>query len=767
MSNKYNDKKLLVLGGAFVHVKLIKSAQELGAYVIVTDNVPFENSPGKKIADEYWDLNIFDVDGIIEKSKLEGINGVISCWLDPCQRVYQKICEKLSLPCYGNEQQFFKMTDKQAFKEMCKENNVDVIIEYTEDDVKNHTIVFPVFVKPVDSRGSRGQKVCFTYDELEEGIVEAKKESSNGNVIIEKYIDSGHEFQVTYFYVDGEPYLVRTTDSYTGSESNHLEKVVACAVSPSKYTDIYLKTAHEKVINMFSKLGVKNGPIFMQGFYDEGIFRFFDPGLRFPGVDYELTYEQVFGISIPQLMVEFAFEGKISINELPRDGMNLRGNYSGILFPTLVAGKITNMDSVNDVRKHDSVISCWPRVDVGETIGWDYNVNQRFGEIDILAKDKYELCNEIQNVQNKLRILDENGNDMTFEVFDTKRIVEEINSNMDVRIITQDDLVNAGCMDISAVIDVCEQAFIEYAKNNVVIPDKISVIFNQETQDRINCLPAAILKERIYGMKWVSVFPNNPHLRNVPNLSAVILLSELKSGFPVAFMEGSLCSNLRTGAVGAVAAKYLSRENSEIIGFIGAGEQAKSHFLSIMNVKPNIKICKVSSRTHKSELKFIEQMKRFYPHVRYVACNSNYQEAVDNADIIVTAISGQEKILKDNWIKDGAFYCHVGGLEDDFGVPQKADKIIVDNWEMVKHRTQTISQMYQNGLLSDKDIYANLDEIIMHKKAGRENENEFIYFNSVGMSFVDVSLANWMYKKVVEKGNGITIKMKNKSMFEY
>ena len=120
-------KKILVLGSASVHVKLIKAAQEMGIYTITTDNVPYEESPGKQVADEYWDFNIYDVDGIVKKAKEASIDGVISGWLDPCQRPYQQICTLLGVPCYGTEEQFYKMTDKHAFKKMCAENGVEIV----------------------------------------------------------------------------------------------------------------------------------------------------------------------------------------------------------------------------------------------------------------------------------------------------------------------------------------------------------------------------------------------------------------------------------------------------------------------------------------------------------------------------------------------------------------------------------------------------------------------------------------------------------------
>ena len=341
-----------------------------------------------------------------------------------------------------------------------------------------------------------------------------------------------------------------------------------------------------------------------------------------------------------------------------------------------------------------------------------------------------------------------------------------MNFKRNICILTQQDLVDAGCFDMNAAVRVTEEALVSYANGDVIFPDKVSMVFDQATQDRINCLPAGFRSKKVYGMKWVSVFPDNPHSRNLPNLSATILLSEIESGFPIAFMEGTMCSNMRTAAVSSVAAKYLAVKEPKSIGFIGCGEQAKSHFLGMKTVFPSLKTCRVSSRTEASEMKFEEQLRRFAPDVEFVRCKGDYRAAVEGCDIIVTAISGQEKILQADWIHPGAFYCHVGGLEDDFGVALKADKIVTDYWAAVKHRTQTISQMYQQGLLSDEDIHADLYEIVTGQKPGRENDQEFTYFNGVGVSYVDIALSYWMYQKAAEKGIGTNIVMQDKSMFE-
>lgn len=415
-------KKLLILGSAFVHVKLIKAAQKMGIYTITTDNVAYEESPGKQVADDYWDFNIYDVDGIVAKAQEVGIDGVISGWLDPCQRPYQQICERLNLSCYGTEEQFFKMTDKHAFKKMCVENGVDIIPEYSIEEANGGRVDFPVFVKPVDSRGSRGQSVCYNTEQLLSAIEFAKSESSNGDILIEKYMKDVHEFQVTYFFINGETYLIRTVDSYCGSEENHLEKVVACAISPSQYTQLYLENAHENVIKMFKNMGYKNGPIFMQGFEDHGKFRFFDPGLRFPGVDYEMIYKHVHETDILEAMVQIALNGSCNEFLLPKNGVWLNGMRAAVLFPTVAAGEVKEVEGVDRLEKMDSVVSFLPRCGKGDVITWAYNVNQRSAEIDIVAENTESLKNEIRTVQQAYKVYDSNNLDMTLEIFDVNRI---------------------------------------------------------------------------------------------------------------------------------------------------------------------------------------------------------------------------------------------------------------------------------------------------------------------------------------------------------
>ena len=332
--------------------------------------------------------------------------------------------------------------------------------------------------------------------------------------------------------------------------------------------------------------------------------------------------------------------------------------------------------------------------------------------------------------------------------------------------LSQEDLIQAGAFDLQMAMKALQDGLFKFKDNRILFPDKIVQIFNEETQERINCLPATLLDENVCGMKWVSVFPPNPRRFGVQNLSAIIVLSEIEKGFPICVMDGTLCSNMRVAAMGATAADVLARKDAESIGFIGAGEQAKMHLLGMKSVRPGLKICRVAAISTAEEEAFIRDLSPLMPDMEFVACNTVLKDAITDSDIIVTATSAQAPLLKAEWIKKGAFYSHIGGWEDEYDVVKMANKIVCDDWETVKHRTQTVSRCYKDGIISDADIYGNLIDILAGEKPGRENDEEFIYFDAVGLAYVDVSIAHAMYERAKSAGAGTWSYLQENMIFE-
>lgn len=408
----FEGKRILVLGGSFQHCKVVRAAHELGMKVYVTDYL--ENSPAKALADVALKYDVKDTEQIVSFCKAEQIDAVINTSLDPCQIPYAKICHELGLPCFGSLEQFRIMTDKRLFKECCKKYGVDIIETFTEEDVKECRAdgVFPILIKPVDSRGSRGQTVCYRREDVDAAIKLAKAESNAGEIIIEKYMGGYRDFTVAYLVIDGVAILVRTGDRYVGKREKGMDKVAIASSSPSRYAPIYLNTVHNKIINMIKGIGIKNAPVFFQGFVDGDTVRFYDPGLRFSGGEYESLFLEATGIDLIKLLVEYSVTGRFKKLKMDADISNINGMRIMQLDPILNAGKIGNILGVENVKKHKNVVTFFTRYSVGERVPECNDVRKRFAEIGIVCKSKKEVTDVCRFIQQELKVLDDQGNSL-------------------------------------------------------------------------------------------------------------------------------------------------------------------------------------------------------------------------------------------------------------------------------------------------------------------------------------------------------------------
>lgn len=425
-----SNHKLLIIGGAFQHCKLVEAARNMGVTTYVVDYLPVEKAPAKQIADYHYEYNITDYDEIVALCKREHIDGALSAYLDACQIPYQEICERMGYPCFGSKEQFRLLTDKTAFIRKCIECGVDVIPQYTEQDFSREEdcpAEFPVFVKPCDSRGSRGQTICRSFAEMSDAVAFAKSESKTGNVIIEKFMGDKQDFSMSYLVIDGVPHLVRTGDRYVGAPETKMNKSAICGVSPSGYLDLYLNKIDEKIKRFISAVGIKNGPVFMQGFVDGDVIRFYDPGLRFPGIEYDRMYEKATGTNICKALVLYALTGAIPADHVASDPVaSLNGKRAADLFIVLKPGVIRRIEGLSDIMSDERIISFFQKATIGDRIEACYNVNQRFGEFDIVAENTRELANIIDHIYEKLHVYDTDGNDMIFAQFDTRKLKEVI-----------------------------------------------------------------------------------------------------------------------------------------------------------------------------------------------------------------------------------------------------------------------------------------------------------------------------------------------------
>lgn len=410
-------KKLLVLGGVFQHCKVVETAKEKGIKVYVTDYL--KDSPAKKKADVALDYDVNDIESIVDYCRQEGMDGVINTSLDSCQLPYLNICDRLKLPCYGGKKQFEILTNKKYFNEYCALYGIDTIDTYSANDIKKFS--FPVLVKPTDSRGSRGQTICRSKDEVNEAVKFARMQSPTNSVIIEKYLERAQDFTAAYLFANGNPFLLRTGDRYTGTEENGLNNVAIACSSPSKYTDLYIKNAHSKVINMLKGIGIKNGPVYFQGFIDGEKVRLYDPGYRFSGGEYEKLFLKATGIDLMDILIDFSITGEMKMLD--------RENYSGLngmrvfhLDPTIVGGKIQRIEGVDNIKRREYVETVNFRYKEGDLVEECRDVRRRLAEICILTPNKQFELETLRYIQKELKVYSENGENMICNEFNLEQI---------------------------------------------------------------------------------------------------------------------------------------------------------------------------------------------------------------------------------------------------------------------------------------------------------------------------------------------------------
>ena len=308
-------------------------------------------------------------------------------------------------------------------------------------------------------------------------------------------------------------------------------------------------------------------------------------------------------------------------------------------------------------------------------------------------------------------------------------------------------------LTMAETIDVVEKAFEAHGKGKTQMPPKSYLFFSNGD---LRVMPAYLSPEDIAGVKIVSSHPNNPK-KGLPTVMALIILNDPKTGEPMAIMDGKYITDMRTGAAGGIAAKYLARKDSRVVGMIGSGAQAKTQLLALAEVITIDKV-KVSSRTKSHAIRFTEEMSRTLD-LNIVPTDSN-EEAVRNSDIVVTTTPSRKPIVMSDWISDGM---HINAIGADAPGKRELDadillrsKIVVDDWKQASHGGE-INVPLSKGIISKEDVHGELGEIVAGKKVGRENDEEVTVFDSTGLAIQDVSTAYLVYRKAEVEGRGSKI----------
>ena len=264
----------------------------------------------------------------------------------------------------------------------------------------------------------------------------------------------------------------------------------------------------------------------------------------------------------------------------------------------------------------------------------------------------------------------------------------------------------------------------------------------------LGLMPAYRSGERgAFGLKAICVFPENPSQGKDAHQGAVTLFSR-ETGELLALMNASEITAIRTAAVSAVATRLLAREDAHELAIIGAGVQARSHLTALASVRA-IRRARVCARNFDHAQRLAEEVQAKFSFL--IEPVRNNEEAVRGADIIVTATSSLEPVIKKEWISSGAHINAIGthspNSREIDSATMAAARIFADRRESVLNESGDYLLATKEGVVTPESIVGEIGEILLGKLSGRTSESEITLFKSLGLAIEDVVCADYLYVK--------------------
>jgi len=317
-------------------------------------------------------------------------------------------------------------------------------------------------------------------------------------------------------------------------------------------------------------------------------------------------------------------------------------------------------------------------------------------------------------------------------------------------------------LDMNDVLTAVENAFRLKGLGRVQMPPKMYLFFEKFNGD-IRTMPSYIEDLGISAVKIVNVHVDNPKNYGMRTVMATIVLIDPANGAPISIMDGSLITDVRTGAASGVASKYLARKDSRNLGLIGAGIQSRTQLLAILNTFAKLDEVRIYDIIpEKAKTMAEEAAKSYSKRIKKVAAVAEPKEAVQGMDIIVTCTPSRKPIVKDSWVSKGQHFNCIGAdapgkQELDPAILNRA-KVVIDDWEQASHSGE-INMAMSKGTFSEKDVYGNIGDIVAGKKPGRVSYEEITVFCSTGLAIQDAVTAKLAYDAAKKKGIGQEFEM--------
>jgi alanine dehydrogenase len=305
--------------------------------------------------------------------------------------------------------------------------------------------------------------------------------------------------------------------------------------------------------------------------------------------------------------------------------------------------------------------------------------------------------------------------------------------------------------DLPSVIDAVEAAFEADDRGDTIMPAKSYIDLPSYNGD-FRSMPAYVHADDwdAAAVKWVNVHPDNPADHDLPTVLGTLIYSDPETAFPLAVMDGTVLTQLRTGAAAAVGTEYLAVADADSLGIVGAGVQSYTQLRAIATVR-DIETVVIADRSDERQQAFADEFGDNFD----VRPGSIADAA--GCDILSTVTPVESPIVERGWLAD---HTHINAIGADAAGKHEHDdqtlldaKLVIDDYEQCTHSGE-INVPWHNGTLSDDDIHGELGAIVSGELSGRTDSDGLTLFDSTGLAIQDVAGAHVAYENAREDGSG-------------
>jgi alanine dehydrogenase len=307
------------------------------------------------------------------------------------------------------------------------------------------------------------------------------------------------------------------------------------------------------------------------------------------------------------------------------------------------------------------------------------------------------------------------------------------------------------------VLDVVEQGLRAHGLGEVVMPPKDHLSLEERYNGHFNILKGYVEAFDLAGVKVVGDYVDN-YKHDLPSELALLTLYRAETGTPVAILDATQLTWMRTGAVSAIGAKHLARRQSRVLAHIGARGTARYNLVYLDHLFGFEEI-RVTSRRPESRERFAAEMTEILG--KPVVAIDDVESTVRGADIVVdaTRLSREQTLVQNEWIAPGALVMPYGAVRSTaLSLPRLAGKFVVDDW--LQATASEFGHYYhaiQSGHLTKDDVHAEIGEIVAGLRPGRERDEELIVFWHRGFAVSDIAIGSLAMREALARGLGTTV----------